>query len=106
MCNEHLKSFHKSDGNKSENQVAWTGKEMTDNSELRWTPEIRSIESVLVHTGVSLQDGENSANINMEGARFRHRDTVFQPHLRRACHVVDDITAAVELILKKEQDCS
>ena len=67
-------------------------------------PEVRNVESILVLTGVSCQDAENLTST--EGARFRHRDTAFQPHLRRACHVVDDIMAAVELILKKEQGSS
>ena len=69
-----------------------------------WVPEVKTIESILVHTGVSLQGGDNPTS--NEGARFLHRDTVFQPHLRRANHVVDNIAEAVELILRKEHQDS
>lgn len=67
-----------------------------------WMPEVKSMESILVHTGVSLQDGDNPTK--NEGSRFLHRDTVFQHHLRRADHVVHNIAGAVELILRKEQE--
>ena len=104
VCNEYLKSFHKTADGNSEGQVSRTGEEAEVSGTNKWMPEVRNLESILVRTGVSCQDGENLTST--EGARFRHRDTVFQPHLRRACHVVDDIMAAVELILKKEQGSS
>ncbi|XP_068693452.1 haloacid dehalogenase-like hydrolase domain-containing 5 [Montipora foliosa] len=104
MCNEYLKAFHETDKDRIINHFTRTSVEVKGNAAMKWMPEVRRIESILVHTGVSSQDGENPPN--SEGARFQHRDILFQPHLRRACHVVDDVTAAVELILKMEQGCS
>ena len=103
MYNDYLKVFHKNKGNNTKNQLRSTFSQKKQ-SATNWSPEVKSVESILVHTGVSLQNGDNATN--SEGAQFLHRDTVFQPHLRRANHVVDNIAEAVELILKKEQDCS
>lgn len=104
VCNEYLTSFHKNDDGNIEGQVSRTGEEVEVSGTSKWMPEVRNLESILVLTGVSYQDAENLTST--EGARFQHRDTAFQPHLRRACHVVDDIMAAVELILKREQGSS
>lgn len=101
MCNEYLKAFHKTNGNSTEirQRSSCSHKVMTGTD---WMPEVKSMESILVHTGVSLQDGDNPTK--NEGSRFLHRDTVFQHHLRRADHVVHNIAGAVELILRKEQE--
>ena len=103
MCNEYVKVFHKSNGNNTENQ-ARNSSSQRKQSALKWSPEVKSLESILVHTGVSSQNDDKPAS--NEGARFLHRDLAFQPHFRRANHVVENIVEAVELILKQEQDCS
>lgn len=102
LCNEYLQVFHNNNGN-NKNQLRNFHRE-TERASIKWSPEVKSVESILVHTGVSLQDGDNPTN--NEGARFLHRDTVFQPHLRRANHAVENIGEAVELILKQEHECS
>lgn len=103
MCNEYVKVFHKSNGNNAENQ-ARNSCSQRKQSALKWSPEVKSLESILVHTGVSSQNDDKPAS--NEGAQFLHRDLAFQPHFRRANHVVENIVEAVELILKQEQDCS
>lgn len=104
VCKEYLESFHKTNDDKNEGHFSRKGEEVEVSGTSNWLPAVRNLESILVLTGLSRQDGENPTNT--EGARFQHRDTVFRPHLRQACHVADDILAAVELILKKEQGSS
>ena len=103
MYNEHLKAFYKHNGDNTKNQLRRTYSDKQQ-SATDWSPEVKSVESILVQTGVSLQNGNNTTN--SEGAQFLHRDTVFQAHLRRAGHVVDNVAEAVEFILKREQECS
>lgn len=102
MCNEYVKAFHESNGSGTENQL----RDLTSQEKhvVKWSPEVKSIESILVQTGVSLPS-DNNLTTN-EGARYLHRDLDFQPQFRRAKHVVENIADAVELILKQEQECS
>ena len=104
LCHEYLKVFHNTSGDNSENQLKHSGSQ-SKQSAINWLPEVRSIESILVQTGVSTQDDGKPA-AKTEGARFLHRDTVYHPHLRKANHVVENIAEAVELILKQEQESS
>ena len=101
LCHEYLKVFHKTRGNNGEQQLKSSCHQSKQNG-INWLPEVKSIESILVQTGVSQQDDGNISN--GDGARFLHRDTVYLPHLRRAKHVVENIAEAVELILKQEQE--
>lgn len=100
LCHEYLKAFHTTTGNNGE-QLKSSCHQSKQNR-INWLPEVKSIESILVQTGVSQQD--DSKPSNGDGARFLHRDTVYLPHLRRANHVVENIAEAVELILKQEQE--
>jgi len=100
LCHEYLKAFHTTRGNNDE-QLNISCHQSKQNR-INWMPEVKSIESILVQTGVSQQDDNKPSN--GDGARFLHRDTVYLPHLRRANHVVENITEAVELILKQEQE--
>lgn len=102
LCHEYLKVFHKTRGNNGEKQL--NSCHQSKQNGINWLPEVKSIESILVQTGVSQQD--DSKPSNADGARFLHRDTVYHPHLRRANHVVENIAEAVELILKQEQESS
>ena len=104
MCNEYVKAFHESNGSGTANQLTDLTSRQEKHSEIEWSPEVKSIESILVQTGVSLPS-DNNLTTN-EGARYLHRDLDFQPQFRRAKHVVENIADAVELILKQEQECS
>lgn len=103
LCHEYLKVFHKTSGDNGEKQLKSSCHQSKQNG-INWLPEVKSVESILVQTGVSQQD--DSKLTNGDGARFLHRDTVYLPHLRRANHVVENIAEAVELILKREQESS
>ena len=101
LCQKYLKVFHKTSGNKKQQKNSC---HLSKQNGINWLPEVKSIESILVQTGVSQQDDSKLAN--EDGARFLHRDTVYLPHLRRANHVVENVTEAVELILRQEQERS
>ena len=98
-----MKVYHKTSGNNGEKQLKSSCHESKKNG-INWLPEVKSVESILVQTGVSQQD--DGKITNDDGARFLHRDTVYLPQLRRANHVVENIAEAVEFILKQEQENS
>ena len=54
MCNEYVKAFHKSNGSGTENQLRDLTSRQDKHSAVEWSPEVKSIESILVQTGVSL----------------------------------------------------
>lgn len=100
MCHEYLKVFNNTSGNTNANQLKNSLSQSEQNA-FNWLPEVKTMESILVQTGVSNQDDNKPSNT--DEAQFLHRDTIYHPHLRRANHVVENIAQAVELILKQEQ---
>ena len=106
LCHEYLKVYHdKTSGNNEEKKLKSSCHQSKQNGiTCNWLPEVKSVESILVQTGVSQQDDHKITNGS--GARFLHRDIVYLPHLRRANHVVENVAEAVELILKLEQESS
>lgn len=100
LCHEYLKVFNNTSGNTNANQLKNSLSQSEQNA-FNWLPEVKTMESILVQTGVSNQDDNKPSNT--DEAQFLHRDTIYHPHLRRANHVVENIAQAVELILKQEQ---